>query len=127
MAANKEKSDDNPAVLVVDDDADVRAVTVAALEHVGCTVLEAASAGEALRLLDEPRPIDIVVTDIVMPGRSGFHVVRGAEARRPGIKVLVTSAYAPALVDAQLPSDRFLPKPFRVQQLQHKVHDLLRR
>jgi CheY-like chemotaxis protein len=116
---------DPVTVLVVDDDEDVRAVTAAALENCGFTVLEASSATQALRLLDEPRPIDVVVTDVVMPGASGFHVVRGAEQRRPGIKVLVTSAYSAGLVDSQLPPDRFLSKPFRVRELQHKVSDLL--
>ena len=62
---------------------------------------------------------------MVMPGVSGFHVVRGAERQRPGIKVLVTSAYADGLVDAQLPADRFLPKPFRLRELQRKVEGLL--
>jgi hypothetical protein len=51
--------------------------------------------------------------------------VRGAEQRRPGIKVLVTSAYAAGLVDAQLPPDRFLSKPFRLRELQCKVNTLL--
>jgi two-component system cell cycle sensor histidine kinase/response regulator CckA len=122
----QKREDIDPAtVLVVDDDEDVRAVTAAALEHCGFRVIEAASAPEALRLIDETDEIDVVVTDVVMPGVSGFHVVRGAERRRPGIKVLVTSAYAAGLVDAQLPADRFLPKPFRVRELQHKVSNLL--
>jgi CheY-like chemotaxis protein len=66
-----------------------------------------------------------VVTDVVMPGISGFHVVRQAERRR--LKVLVTSAYHAALVDEQLPADRFLPKPFRLRELQHRVARLLHR
>jgi len=119
------ENEDAATVLVVDDDDDVRAVTAAALEHCGFHVIEAASAPEALRLIDETEEIDLVLTDVVMPGVSGFHVVRGAEKRRPGIKVLVTSAYAEGLVDAQLPPGRFLPKPFRVRELQHKVSNLL--
>jgi CheY-like chemotaxis protein len=119
----KETDDEAATVLVVDDDDDVRAVTAAALENCGLKVIEAASAAEALRLLDEPHGIDVIVTDVVMPGVSGFHVVRGAEERH--IKVLVTSAYADGLIDAQLPPDRFLSKPFRVRELQRKVSTLL--
>src|SRR3954471_11681209 len=95
MAFEKEPDDEAATVLVVDDDDDVRAVTAAALENCGLHVIEAASAAEAPRLLDEPHGIDVIVTDVVMPGVSGFHVVRGAEERH--IKVLVTSAYADGL------------------------------
>lgn len=118
---------DRRTVLVVDDDEDVRAVTVAALENVGLEVIEAESGRAALQVLKGPRPIDMVVTDVVMPGISGFHVLRDAERRRPGIKVLVTSGYAAGLVDAQLPADRFLPKPFRPRELQRRVERLLHR
>jgi CheY-like chemotaxis protein len=123
MDANPET--DRRTVLVVDDDEEVRAVTVAALENVGLEVIEAESGREALQVLDSPQPIDMVVTDVVMPGISGFRVARDAERRRPGIKVLVTSGYAGGLVDAQLPAERFLSKPFRLRELQLKVERLL--
>jgi CheY-like chemotaxis protein len=112
-------------ILVVDDDEDVRAVTTSALERCGFQVVEASSAREAVVALEAPQPIDLVLTDVVMPGGSGFHVQRAAEQRRPGIKVLLMSAFAEGLIDAQLPPERFLPKPFRVEELKRKVGRLL--
>lgn len=110
-------------VLVVDDDDGVRAVIVAALSG-QFHVIEAENGSEALELLDREK-VDVVVTDIVMPGISGFHVVRGARRRRPAPKVLVISGFAPGLVDAQLPPGAFLPKPFRLGELERAVKRLL--
>jgi CheY-like chemotaxis protein len=116
---------DPARVLVVDDDDDVRAVTMAALEECGFEVLEAKNGHTALAILEAGTPVDLIVTDVVMPGISGFHVARGAEQRRPGIKILLLSAYADALVDAELPAERFLPKPFRIGELTRRVASLL--
>jgi CheY-like chemotaxis protein len=113
-------------VLVVDDDDDVRAVTVMALEDRGFVVHEAAGGREALVMLDRNPEIDVVVTDMVMPGISGFHVARGVRRRRPDVKVLLVSAYAAGLVDAQLPPGGFLAKPFRLSDLEKAVVGLLR-
>jgi CheY-like chemotaxis protein len=110
-------------VLVVDDDDDVRAVAVAALSG-RFRVIEASNGNEAIALLDR-EPIDVVVTDIVMPGISGFHVVRRARGHRPPPKVLIISGFAPGLVDAQLPPGAFLPKPFRLAELERAVKRLL--
>jgi CheY-like chemotaxis protein len=110
-------------VLVVDDDDGVRAVAVAALSG-QFRVIEAADGKEAIALLDR-EPVDVVVTDIVMPGISGFHVVRSARRHRPPPKVLVISGFAPGLVDAQLPPGGFLSKPFRLGELERAVKRLL--
>ena len=110
-------------VLVVDDDDDVRAVAVAALAD-RFHVIEADNGDEALGLL-ERESVDVVVTDVVMPGISGFHVLRGAQQRRPPPKVLLMSAFAPGLVDTQLPPGGFLPKPFRLAELSDAVERLL--
>jgi DNA-binding NtrC family response regulator len=110
-------------VLVVDDDDDVRAVAVAALSD-RFNVIEAATGSEALQLLDS-EPVDVVVTDVVMPGISGLQVLRGAQRRRPAPKVLLMSAFAPALVDTPLPPGAFLPKPFRLAELERAVERLL--
>lgn len=113
-------------VLVVDDDEDVRAVTVMALKERGFLVHEAANGYDALAILDSHPEIDVVVTDVVMPGISGFHVARGARCRRPDVKVLLVSAYAAGLADAQLPPHGFLAKPFRLGDLESAVVRLLR-
>jgi DNA-binding NtrC family response regulator len=111
-------------VLVVDDDEGVRAVAVAALND-RFHVIEAENGTDALELLDR-EPVDLVVTDVVMPGISGFHVLRGAQSRRPAPKVLVISGgFAPGLAEAQLPPGGFLPKPFRLAELERAVKRLL--
>lgn len=112
-----------PTVLVVDDDDDVRAVTVAGLRD-RFHVVEADSGRKALELL-EREPVDVVVTDVVMPGISGFHVLRRARSCEPAPKVLLVSGFAPGLVDAQLPPGSFLPKPFRLAELERAVARLI--
>ena len=110
-------------VLVVDDDEDVRAVAVAALADRGFEVLEAADGQSALAIMDRRPDIELVVTDVVMPGISGFHVARGAKRRAK--KVVMTSGYSSALVDGAIPADKFLAKPYRLAELQNTVGRLL--
>lgn len=119
-----DNKDGTPTILVVDDDDGVREVAVAALSET-FHVLEAGGGKEALEVLARNPDVDLVVTDVVMPGISGFHVARGARHRRPPAKVLMMSAYAPGLVDAQLPPGGFLPKPFRLRELERAVRRLL--
>jgi DNA-binding NtrC family response regulator len=125
MANESNEKHGRPAtVLVVDDDEDVRAVAVAALSE-RFNVIEAESGKEALDMLAEKEDVDVVVTDVVMPGVSGFHVARGAQGRRPPVKVLMMSAYSAGLVDAKLPASGFLSKPFRLRELENAVERLL--
>ena len=125
MAAETDMREGTATILVVDDDDGVREVAVAALSE-EFHVLEAGNGKEALDVLARNPEVDLVVTDVVMPGISGFHVARGARRRRPPAKVLLMSAYAAGLVDAQLPPGGFLPKPFRLRELEHAVRRLLR-
>ena len=110
-------------VLVVDDDDDVRAIAVEALTERGFEVLEAADGQSALVMIEQHPDIELVVTDVVMPGISGLHVARGA--KRHAKKVVMTSAYSSALVDAAMPADTFLAKPYRLGELQKAVGRLL--
>jgi PAS domain S-box-containing protein len=116
-------------ILVVDDEDGVRHFTLRALRRHGYRVLEAASPHEALALLERPsEAIHLVVTDIAMPGMTGLELVARL-GPTPAFKVLFTSGYTDpkklggTLDDAQA----FLAKPFSVQQLLHKVHELLMR
>jgi two-component system cell cycle sensor histidine kinase/response regulator CckA len=125
MASESNEKHGRPAtVLVVDDDEGVRAVAVAALSE-RFNVIEAESGKEALDVLAETNEVDVVVTDVVMPGVSGLHVARGAQDRRPPVKVLMMSAYAAGLVDTQLPASGFLSKPSRLRELEKAVESLL--
>ncbi len=108
-------------ILLVEDEAPVRAFAGRALRLRGYTVLEAANAEEALRSLEDPAlNVDVFVTDVVMPGLDGPSWVRAALKDRPGVKVIFMSGYAEdALSEDQLriPNSVFLPKPFSLNDL----------
>jgi signal transduction histidine kinase/CheY-like chemotaxis protein len=101
-------------ILVVDDDAAVRGVTVECLREAGYRVVEADSGRAALTLLERDDPCDLVVMDHVMPGLSGRDTVRLARRARPELKVLFLSGYA---AWEQARGDIWLQKPFKSQTL----------
>lgn len=113
-------------VLLVEDEAPVRAFASRALRLRGFTVLEADCAETALEILeDEELEIDIFVTDVVMPGLDGPSWVRLALAARPHVRVVFVSGYAEeSLSEGQLriPNSVFLPKPFSLSELTEAVH-----
>ena len=116
-------------VLLVEDEAPVRAFASRALRLRGYTVLEAENAEAALRLLDDPDvQVDIFVTDVVMPGMDGPSWVRKALERRPGVKVVFVSGYAEdSFADTQgrIANSVFLPKPFSLNDLTATVQGQL--
>jgi CheY-like chemotaxis protein len=105
-------------ILVVDDDAAVRWVTVECLREAGYCVAEADGGRAALTLLEREDPCDLVVMDHVMPGLSGQDTVRLARRTRPELKVLFLSGHA-ALGEAG--GDIWLQKPFEKQALAEAV------
>lgn len=108
-------------VLLVEDEAPVRAFAGRALRLRGYTVLEAASAEEALKLLTDPGlEVDVFVTDVVMPGMDGPSWVKRALETRPGARVIFMSGYAEDSLSedqARIPNSVFLPKPFSLNEL----------
>jgi two-component system, cell cycle sensor histidine kinase and response regulator CckA len=108
-------------VLLVEDEAPVRAFASRALRMRGYTVLEADSAEEALRTLEDPRlDVDIFVTDVVMPGMDGPSWVREALRSRPNVRVIFVSGYTEegiSATQAEIPNAVFLPKPFSLNDL----------
>ena len=117
-------------ILVVDDDADVRDVAVTLLEAVGYRILQAGSADAAYRLLVEhPRlHIDLLFTDVVMPGSlDGIDLAERAQALRPDLKILFATGFANRVRDrrdADLHGS-LLKKPYRAGELRRQVYDLL--
>src|SRR5262245_7770598 len=80
------------AVLVVEDEADVREIMVRHLSELGCQVVTASTGLDAISVLHGEAPLDLVVTDVIMPGgMTGYGVADVAVAARPGIKVLFVS------------------------------------
>ena len=116
-------------VLLVEDEAPVRAFASRALRLRGYTVLEAENAEEALKTLEDPDlAVDIFVTDVVMPGMDGPSWVRLALENRPHVKVIFVSGYAEdALAEeqARIPNSVFLPKPFSLNELTATVQGQL--
>lgn len=114
-------------VLLVEDEAPVRAFASRALRMRGYTVLEAENAEQALETLsDKSLKVDVFVTDVVMPGMDGPSWVRKALKERPGVRVVFVSGYAEdRFSDEQngIPNSVFLPKPFSLNELTATVHD----
>ena len=81
-------------VLVVEDEQVLRTLVRTILEQEGYTVLQAADGYEAVRLMNQPPcPVNLLITDVVMPGLSGRQVAEKVLARHPGLKVLYISGY----------------------------------
>lgn len=114
-------------VLLVEDEAPVRAFAGRALRMRGYTVVEAEDAETALQILEDPDlHFDVFVTDVIMPGMDGPTWVRQALKKRPDTNVVFMSGYAEegrAEKQARIPNSVFLPKPFSLQQLTNIVHE----
>lgn len=111
-------------VLLVDDDALVRAATAEILRDHGHTVIEAGSAAEAITYLSKQTHADALVTDFAMPGRSGASLAEETRTRWPELPVLLVTGYAPDTL--QLPEGvARLNKPFRRAQLLGALEALL--
>ena len=121
----------NETILVVEDEAPVRAVTRQLLERNGYTVLEAPDGAAALALVDGAagsRHIDLLLTDVIMPGMSGRELADKLKARRPNVRVLFMSGYTDdAVVRHGMlePGLAYLEKPFRPPMLLKKVRGVL--
>jgi PAS domain S-box-containing protein len=116
-------------VLVVEDDERVRRLTARRLKMIGYEVIEAIDGPRALEVLNRGDKVDLVFTDLVMPGGlSGREVATHARMIRPGVKVLLTSGYSEELVhgdDLQRERLRVLRKPYRQADLAFALREVL--
>ncbi|HUA50892.1 MAG TPA: MASE4 domain-containing protein [Candidatus Sulfotelmatobacter sp.] len=115
-------------ILVVEDNEGLRRLGRRQLRQLGYETLEAANGVDALTVLEAGEPIDLLFTDIVMPGGvDGRELARRAAALRPGLKVLFTSGFT-AAAGAELATelaDRLISKPFRKAELARRVRAAL--
>jgi PAS domain S-box-containing protein len=113
-------------ILLVDDDADVRAVAAAMLRDAGHTVVEAASGGAALERLDHDEPhIEMLIADVAMPGMSGFELARAVRQERPDLPILFVTGFADMARSEEGRRETVLQKPFRAEELAAKVAEAL--
>jgi two-component system, response regulator PdtaR len=114
-------------VLVVEDEPIVRMMAVDCAEEAGFEVIEASDGDEALRVLHCGTRVDIVFTDIRMPGSTdGVELTRLIEGKWPAIKVIVTSGHAAADEAIEAGAERFFAKPYRADDLILAFHQMAR-
>jgi signal transduction histidine kinase/CheY-like chemotaxis protein len=119
----------NETILLVEDDPQVRSLTRTMLARLGYRVLEVESTGEALKIAyGNQGPLDLLLTDVVMPRMSGTDLARLVQTARPGVKVLYMSGYTDnGVIDqGMLAADTpFIQKPFTSTMLSRKVREVL--
>jgi CheY-like chemotaxis protein len=119
---------DDEVILVVEDNAEVRSFSVMTLTELGYRVLEATDAESAMAFLRSEERIDLLFTDVVLPGRTGRVLADEATAIRPDLRVLFTTGYSRNAIVHQGRLDagvRLLQKPFTFDQLANRVRDVL--
>ena len=104
-------------ILLVDDDDDVRETSADMLGELGYQVIQASNGPQALEIIEARPDLQVMVTDIRMPGMSGFELSELASGRRQSLKIILISGYfTPQKVER-----RFLQKPFRTHELDQAI------
>lgn len=114
-------------ILVVDDEERLRKALARSLAQENCQVLTAASGDEAIRILEETK-IDLVITDLVMPGMDGMMLVRNIKRTHPSVRTIIITAYGTdeSRHEAEaLGVSCYLAKPFDLSYLRSKVRELI--
>lgn len=125
--ADLPRAEAGETVLVVEDEPVVRGLVVEVLGELGYRALEAPDGPSGLKLLQSKRRIDLLITDVGLPGMNGRQVADHARERRPGLKVLFITGYAEnaTLANGILePGMAMLTKPFAVDALMRKIRQL---
>ncbi len=118
---------EKPTILIVDDEEVVRELAIYSLSNKGYRVLEAESAETALALLErEGNNVDLIMTDVVLPGMNAVEMAEKAKKQFPQIKFLFTSGYGETILPKKENEQyNFLPKPYGLQALTNKVEAVL--
>ena len=116
---------ENPVILVVEDEVLVRMVAVSVAEESGFEVLSAATADEAIGILESRSDIRLVFTDVHMPGSmDGLRLAHAVRGRWPPVELLVTSALGNVTAKDLPERGRFLPKPYNAATLSRVLQQM---
>jgi signal transduction histidine kinase/CheY-like chemotaxis protein len=122
------RASEGEVVLIVEDNDEVRSYSASVLGELGYKVLEAAHPDEAERILSSSHRIDLLFTDVVLPGKSGRVLAKSASQLRPRLPILYTTGYSRNAIvhQGRLDADvNLITKPFTFDQLAVKVRDVL--
>ena len=117
-------------LLIAEDEPSVRNLVASALRHDGYRLLLAGSADEALIMSDTHNgPIDLLLTDAMMPGKSGVELANLMTLRRPGIPVIIMSGYTEETLEVPGLKEpiALLQKPFTPRELRRRIREVLDR
>jgi len=122
------RAEQGETVLVVEDDVTVRGLVLEVLQDLGYTAIEALDGPSGLEVIGSPRRIDLLVTDVGLPGMNGRQMAEQAMAKRPGLKVLFITGYAEnaAFGNGHLDHDmQMMTKPFAVDALAKRIRAMI--
>jgi two-component system cell cycle sensor histidine kinase/response regulator CckA len=118
----------SPTILVVDDEQPVRTLARRVLESAGYTITDVGSGHEAIALLEQGAPLDLLMADLDMPELGGDEMARRIRAKRPDLKVLYVTGHIDRLMDERpllWDGEAFLEKPFTAAGLLEAVSMIL--
>jgi PAS domain S-box-containing protein len=122
-------AEDGETVLVVDDEATIRMLVTETLEELGYAAIEVADGQSALKILESDARVDLLVTDVGLPGMNGREVADAARAIRPDLRVLFITGYAHNAAigngTALQPGMEIITKPFALDALATKIRDMI--
>ncbi|MGE4481167.1 response regulator [Acidocella sp.] len=113
-------------VLVVDDEPVIRMLVAETLEEQGYDIIEAEDAAAAALILNSPARVDLLVTDITLPGQSGRELAGAAKRLRPELKILFMTGYAHYIeANGKDLGTEIITKPFSLDGLAKKIHGMM--
>ncbi len=114
------------SILLVEDDNEVAALVTEMLRELGYRVTRAAGAQSALGALADDREIDVVFSDVMMPGeKNGLDLAAEVSRRRPNLKILLTTGYAAGLISNPSKDVHVLRKPYDIRSLELALRTVL--
>lgn len=121
------EAEDPPRILLVEDEDPVRDVMIRLLERLGYRVIAAACAEDAIDLVEDGEEVDLVLTDVVMPGLTGIEMAEVLKRKYPDLRFLFTSGYTSREMGRppETPPEPFLPKPFTMEELAERLRSAL--